>query len=191
MLSLAVPGDSVTAILMSAFMIHGVQVGPTIFTESLDVVYCVYIFAILANIIFLFEGLFAAKYFAKILNLESKTLLPLIILVCMIGSFASPNTVFNIFVMVFFGVLGYFLKKVDIPPASMILGLVLGELAETNFRSAFSMSRGTFGVFFRPLCLIFWALLVIMVIYPRIRDLIKKRRGEFKEPDPDEPSTLM
>ena len=87
MLSLAVPGDSVTAILMSAFMIHGVQVGPTIFTESLDVVYCVYIFAILANFIFLFEGLFAAKYFAKILNLESKTLLPLIILVCMIGSF--------------------------------------------------------------------------------------------------------
>ena len=191
MLSLAVPGDSVTAILMSAFMIHGVQVGPTIFTESLDVVYCVYIFAILANFIFLFEGLFAAKYFAKILNLESKTLLPLIILVCMIGSFASANTVFNIFVMVFFGVLGYFLKKVDIPPASMILGLVLGELAETNFRSAFSMLRGTFGVFFRPLCLIFWALLVIMVIYPRIRDLIKKRRGEFKEPDPDEPSTLM
>ena len=119
-----------------------------------------YIFAIIANFIFLFEGLFAAKYFAKILNLESKTLLPMIILVCMIGSFASANTVWNIFIMIFFGVIGFFLKKVDIPPASMILGLVLGEMAETNFRSAFTMSRGTLGVFFRPLCLIFWALLV-------------------------------
>lgn len=191
MMSLAVPGDSVTAILMSAFMIHGVQVGPTVFTKSLDVVYCVYIFAIIANFLFLFEGLFAAKYFAKILEVDSKILLPIILLICMVGSFASSNSVWNIFVMIFFGVMGFFLKKVDIPPASMILGFVLGEMAENNFRSAFTMSRGSIGVFFRPLCLVFWGLLILMVVYPRLRDCIRKRKGNTTSASSDEPSKLM
>jgi len=190
MLSLAVPGDSVTAILMSAFMIHGVQVGPTIFKEHMDIVYCVYIFVLIANVFFLFEGLFFAKYFAKILEIDSKTTIPVILLICMIGSFASTNSVMNIFVMLIFGIIGFFLKKVDIPPASMILGFVLGRLAENNFRSAFTMSRGTFGVFFRPMCLIFWALLVLMVVYPRVRDFIKKKKGIATKAE-GEPDALM
>lgn len=178
MLALAVPGDGITAILMGAFLLHGVQLGPAIFSTSLDVVYGVYLFSIAANIGMVLFGLLAARLFAKVIDIDNRILLPVILLVCMIGAYSASNNIIQTFVMLAFGIIGYILKKFGIPPSAMILGIVLGSLSEINFRSAMAMSRGSLTVFFRPIPCVFWALSVIMLMLPRIMGRISKKKAK-------------
>ena len=104
--------------------------------------------------------------------------MPLILMACVIGSYASSNKVFDIYVMVIFGILGFFMDKVGISTSALILGQVLGALAETNFRSALTMSQGNYAIFFRPIPCVFWALTIAMVVVPKTRKVIKTRKAK-------------
>ena len=177
MLALGVPGDAVTAIILGAFAIHGIRLGPMIFQETPEVVYSVYVYTIIANIFMIIIGLLAARWFAKLINTDKKILMPLILMACVIGSSASSNKVFDIYVMVIFGILGFFMDKVGISTSALILGQVLGALAETNFRSALTMSQGNYAIFFRPIPCVFWALTIAMVVVPKTRKVIKTRKS--------------
>ena len=180
MLALGVPGDGVTAIIMGAFAIHGLRLGPMIFKETPDIVYSVYVYTIIANIFMLIVGLTAAKYFARLINTDKKILIPIILMACVVGSFASSNKVFDIYVMTFFGILGFLMDKVGISTSAFILGQVLGTLAEVNFRSALTLSKGSYKIFFRPIPMVFWVLTIIMVVVPKIRKTLRNKAEKEK-----------
>ena len=182
MLALGVPGDGCTAIIMSTFAIHGLRLGPNIFVEQADVVHTVYIYTIIANFVMLFMGLFMARFFAKLLDLDKKMLLPLILMVCMIGSYASSNKAFNIGVMLVCGVIGFLLDYVGVSTSALILGNVLGGLLETNLRQSMILSKGDPMIFFqRPICIFFWLLTIVMVGWPYFKKLLVKRKAKKTE----------
>lgn len=176
MLALGVPGDGVTAIIMGAFAIHGFHLGPMIFQDSPEIVSTVYVYTIIANIFMVIVGLAAAKYFARLINTDKKILIPVILMACVVGSYASSNKVFDIYVMIFFGVLGFLMEKVGVSTSAFILGQVLGSLAETNFRSALTMSQGSYAIFFRPIPVFFWILTIVMVAFPKIRKIVNDKK---------------
>lgn len=134
MLALGVPGDGVTAIIISTFAIHGLRLGSNIFVEQSATVHAVYTYAIVANFVILFIGLFMARFFAKMLDLDKKILLPLILLICMVGAYASNNKVFCIRVILVFGIIGFLLDYVGVSTSALILGQVLGSLRQ-SFRT--------------------------------------------------------
>ena len=177
MLALAVPGDGTTAVLMSAFIIKGIDLGPMIFSQHPEVVNTTYIFLILGNIFMLILGLSLAKIFAKFIEVDNKILLPVVLLICMVGTFASASNTFNIYVMIFFGILGFVMQRFKFSLTPMILGLVLGSMAEENFRSALTMSKGDYGVFFRPISLVFIVIAAVILAWPRVKRAINKRKA--------------
>jgi len=176
LLTLGVPGDAITAILIGAFMIHNIQPGPMLFQTNANIIYSIYLITILANIILLIAGLSGAKLFAKVINIRINVLLPIILLLSMLGSFATNNSYFDILAMIFFGIVGFILIKLEVPIAPMVLGIVLGPMAETNFRTALVMSQNDFSIFFtRPIPLIFWSATLISLALPYLKS--KKSRG--------------
>ena len=178
MLALAVPGDSVTALLMGAFTIQGIYVGPQIFKTNPDIVYGTYLFMIVANVFMLIIGLLAAKYVAQLVNLPKRVLLPLIMMICTVGVYCSTKKPFDLFVMLIFGILGFLLRRCGIPSSALILGVVLGRMVESNFRAALNMSRGSYSVFVRPWCLFFWGLTLVMVLYLIWRNTAEKKNSK-------------
>ena len=95
----------------------------------------------------------------------------------MVGTFASASNTFNIYVMIFFGILGFVMQRFKFSLTPMILGLVLGSMAEENFRSALTMSQGDYGVFFRPISLVFIIIAAVILAYPRVKRAINKRKA--------------
>jgi putative tricarboxylic transport membrane protein len=174
MLSLGIPGDPQTAILIGALMINGLAPGPLLFSTRPDLISTIYLGNVLSVVVFALVGLSCARLFARLLKVPGHYLLPAILLFCVIGSFAIRNTVFDIWVLLGCGVLGYLLQKIGIMPAPIILGFVLGPILEDNFRRALIMSGGDWTTFLtRPmsLCLILANLLILVGpwVYGKIR----------------------
>ena len=178
MLTLGVPGDAATAILIGALMMNGLTPGPTLFSRNMDVVSAIFILMLLANCVFLFYGLFGARYIAKVISVPMKILAPVIATLCIVGTFSLRNALFDVWVMLFFGILGYWFRKVEIPTPPLALGLVLGNLVEVEFRRGLILSRGNvFSFFTRPISGTFLLLSVLMLILPTILSAITKRKG--------------
>lgn len=176
MLTLGVPGDAVTAVMMGAFMVHNINPGPTLFVNHPDLIYAIYVGFIVANILMLLYGLLGAKVFAKILNVPMGILLPCVAVLTMIGGFSTRNSVFDLRLVVLFGVLGYIMDIFNFPIISMVLGLVLGELCEANLRSALVISKGSWLYFLeRPISCVFIILGILFLLSPLFGKLIKKR----------------
>lgn len=148
LLSLGIPGDAVTAILIGAFMIHGIQPGPAMFQQNMDLVSTIFLGMIIANIFILVIGLRGAKYFARLLAIPEPILYSTILALCFIGSYAIQNSFFDVQTMIVFAILGYLMVKADIPRAPLVLALILGPLLEVNLRRSLSLSQDDLGVFF-------------------------------------------
>ena len=177
LLTLGIPGDVVTAAMMGALLIQGLTPGPKLFTENRDFVTGIYVMLIIANLLMLLLGQTCAQYFAKVLKVPTNILMPIILLFCIVGGFAINNDTFNILVALILGLFGYICKKVEIPPAPVLLGLLLGPIVESNFRRAMSMSRGDASIFFtRPISLVFIIVSVLSCAWPFISDMIEKRK---------------
>ena len=145
LLSLGIPGDAVTAILIGAFVLHGLTPGPMLFTKNFDLVSAIFIGMVFINILFLVFGLFGAKYFARLLFIPRPVLNTGILSLCIIGTYAIQNSMFDVGVMLAFGALGYVMSKQEIPRAAMVLAIILGPLMEENFRRWLSMAHGNYG----------------------------------------------
>lgn len=175
MLTLGVPGDSVTAIMLGAFMVHNITPGPNLFTNSPDLIYAIYLGFIIANVLMLIYGLFGAKVFAKILNVPMGILLPCVAVLTVIGGYSIRNSLFDVRLVVLFGLLGYVMSCFDFPIVPMVLGLVLGQLCEANLRSALVISKGSWWIFFEhPIACVFTVLGLIMLISPLIAKILVK-----------------
>jgi putative tricarboxylic transport membrane protein len=176
MLSLGIPGDPQTAILIGALMINGLAPGPMLFATRPDLISTIYLGNVLSVIVFAIVGLAGARFFAHLIQVPRHYLLPAIMIFCIIGSFAIRNTVFDIWVLLGCGLLGYLLQKIGIMPAPIILGFVLGPILEDNFRRSLIMSGGDWTTFFtRPISLALMLINLFILVGPYLLRLFRNR----------------
>jgi len=174
LLTLGVPGDAMTAVLMGALIINGLRPGPMLFKEQMPFVSSIFISLIIATLFMVVIGLFGAKYFAKLLNMPREYLMPVIMLFCMIGSFAIRDSFFDLYVVLGAGLIGFFLRKIGFSPAPLILGMILGPIFESNLRRAMILSRGDWSTFVtRPISLLMLVLTFLVLFGPNILKFIK------------------
>ena len=166
MMTLGIPGDPVTAILIGALLIHGLAPGPLLFIERADFAYGVIFSFFWANIFNLIIALAALRLLVKLVATPRTILMPTIGILCVVGSYALRNSLFDVYVMFFFGLLGLTMKWLNIPVVPLLLALVLGPQLEENLRIALTSSQGDISVFFSsPFSAFFLGLSVISVIW--------------------------
>ena len=134
LLTLGIPGDGATAMLLGGLMIHGVTTGPLIFQKYGDTVYAIYAAMLIAAVMMLFVEFYGMKGFVNVLKIPRNFLLPPVVAMCCIGAFGNSNRVFDVVAVVIFGLVGYLLGKVDMPQPPLVLGFILGSMLETNLR---------------------------------------------------------
>lgn len=175
MLTLGIPGDGATAIMLGALMVQGMQPGPLLFKEQASSVYAIFIGLLLANVVMGFFGFSLIRVFVKVVNIPKEILLPIIFILTFVGAYAYNNSLIDVFVMVFCGLLGYFLNKTEFSMSAIVIGIILGSMAEANFRGALMMSDGSLSVFVtRPICAIFLLLAIISLFSPILGPAVKK-----------------
>jgi putative tricarboxylic transport membrane protein len=168
MITLGVPGSPTAAVLLGGLLIWGLQPGPLLFIEQKDFVWGLIASMYLGNIAGLIVVLTCVPLFAAILRIPFAIIAPVIMVICAIGAYTVHTSMFDVWLMLFFGVLGYVFKKLDYPLAPLVLALVLGDRAEENFRNALKISQGDLSIFFSnalvggltglALVLLFWPL---------------------------------
>ncbi len=167
LMTLGIPGDSMTAVLVGAMLIHGLRPGPQLFVERLDFVSLIYVALILAIILTTILALLTIRFIARILDAPKNILMTGITILCMVGSYAVRNSTFDVMIMIIFGFIGYLMQKIRMPVAPVVFGLVLGPLLEENIRRSLIVSGGDWSVFFeRPISLIFILISVLALGLP-------------------------
>ena len=176
LLTLSIPGDGVTAVMLGAFMIHNLQPGPLLFKEHTDLVYTIFIGMGMANVFMLLLGLGALRFFARVINAPKYVLMPVIVLLCVVGSYSVRNSTFDVMTMLFFGLIGFVMDRLKIPVAPIILGLILGPMAEASYRRALISSDGDYSIFFSsPISVVTLIITVFVLFSPVIKNLLVKR----------------
>ena len=177
-LTLGIPGNSVAAALLGGLMIHGLIPGPELFTKYGQITYGFIFSMFLANLIFLGLGLYFAPYFARISLVPTSLLIPAICLFSVLGSYAMEGAIFDVFVMLFFAVAALFLEKAGFSLGALILGLILGPIAETGFAQGLIIGHGSYSVFFtRGPCQILWAVILLLLVPP----VLQVYRNHFRK----------
>ena len=182
MLTLGIPGDGVMAILLGALTMQGITPGPKLFTSGNSWVYAIMGGLFLINIFMYVQGTLFLKPFAQVARIPQSLMVPCIIVMCVLGAFAIGNNIFEVFVVIAFGLIGYVFKKYGFPVTPMCISLVLGSLFETSLRRALLLSRGDALVFFkRPVSCIIIVLAVVMLLYPIVRGAIMEKRSNARK----------
>jgi len=177
MLTLGVPGSPTAAVLLGGLLIWGLQPGPLLFVEQKDFVWGLIASMYLGNIAGLIVVLTCVPLFAAILRIPFSVIAPVIIVICAIGSYTVHNSMFDVWMMVVFGVAGYAFKKLAYPLAPLVLAIVLGDRAEASFRQAMLVSQGEMSVFFEnKLVGGMTTLALILLFWPLVAWLISKAR---------------
>ncbi len=178
LLTLGIPGDMATAMLLGGLMIHGLVPGPLLFKEEPVFVYGIFAAMIIANFVMLFEEFFGLRAFVTMLRTPKHILLPIIFVLCIVGAFGVNSRVFDTYVVIAFGVIGYLFIKWKLPVAPLIMGFILGEMVETYLRRALMASKGSYLPFVtRPISAVFLAIAVLSIVFS-IRKNIKAARKE-------------
>ncbi len=176
LLTLGIPGSAATAVLISALMIHDLVPGPMLFANQPVLVYGLFASMLVANIIMLIIGALGSQLWIKVTRIPQQLLIPLIISIAVVGSFAVKNSMFDVFACIGFGVLGWILKRHEYPMAPIVLGMVLGKLAEANFRRAVIM--GGYSIFFtRPASVVLLVLSILSMALPLIQTYRDKKKA--------------
>lgn len=177
-LTLGIPGDGATAIMMGALMVQGIQPGPMLFLEKAPYVYAIFLGLFFANVTMCLMGYSLIRLFAKVTQVPTVILLPLILVMTFVGTYSYNNSMSDVFVMVGSGILGYFLNKLEFSMSSLIIGIILGAMAEQNFVGSLIMSDGSLSIFWtRPLCLFFLVAAVVMLLAPLFSFGKKKKKA--------------
>lgn len=182
-LTLAVPGSAPAAVLMAAMFIHGLNPGPMLLATTPEYLYRVVAMLMIADMAKLFYGFFLVRPLLLILRVPRERLMPIVVVLCTIGAYATTARVFNIDVMLAFGVLGMLLRRFRFPMAPLVLGMVLGELLDKNLLRGLTLSDGSIIPFFnRPICLVLITLICCAIIFAipgvgvRLRGLFRRRQ---------------
>jgi len=176
MLTLGIPGDPMTAVLMGALIIQGLRPGPLLFTNQMPFVSSIFISAAIAVIFMLVIGLIGAKYFARLITIPQEYLIPLVLIFCLVGTYGMRRSIFDLFVCIAFGLIGFLLRRTGFSPAPLVLGLILGPIFEDNLRRAMILSRGDWSTFVtRPISLTLLIITVVVLFGPGLVNLIKEK----------------
>lgn len=184
MLTLAVPGDAVTAIILSVFYVHGLQPGPMFLMTSADSFYAILGGGFIGCVFLLLLGLLVAPHLSKIINVPKTILMPIVGLLCVIGAYACNNRLFDVGLMFFFGVMGFLMRARGYSVAPMTLAIVLGNMMDSNFRRAISLAASAddklVALFGRPITLVLLVLTLISIIsnIPGVKRARDRRREE-------------
>lgn len=174
LLTLGIPGDVVTAVILGALMIQGMTPGPLLFQEQGALVYSIFISLLLANVFMLVLGMASVRVFSKIVSIPGGILMPLVTTLCVVGGYALNNSNFDLGVMAVFGILGWIMTKASIPLAPLLLAMILSGIIETNFRRALSISDNDYTVFLtRPVCAVFLCI-SLFILFNLLRKEWKK-----------------
>lgn len=167
-LSLAIPGSAPAAVLLAAMFIHGVRPGPLIMLEFPSFVYEVVVMVLFATTAMLILGLSMVRGLVKVLMVPRQKLMPIIFTLCVVGSYAITGRVFDVGVMVVFGIIGYYLREMEYPMAPLILGIILGDILDKNLRRALILTDGALGPFFASGISIVLVIITAFVIISRM-----------------------
>jgi putative tricarboxylic transport membrane protein len=180
-MALGIPGSGTTAVILGALLVQGMRPGPLLFLQHTEVVYSVFVGMFFANLIFLFLGLGGAKLFSKVLMVPNYVLSPIILVLCMVGTYALHNNMADVWIMLACGIIGYKMKEYGFAAAPIVLGLVLGELIEISLRRSLIVFENNPLVFFtRPWSAAFLILTVLGLCSPMIRNYFETR-GQKKK----------
>ena len=167
LLTLGIPGDTVTALMLGTLMLYGLNPGPLLFVTNPDLIYMIFIALMVGNVFVILFEFVGMRLFVRILGLKKYYILPIIAVFCIIGAYSANNRIFDVICLVFFGLLGYCIKILNLPLPPLIIGFVLGPMFETNLRRGLMLMEYDFLAFFtRPIALAFFiAAVVTMVIF--------------------------
>lgn len=173
-LTLGIPGDGATAIILGALMVHGIQPGPLLFVNNPVEIYTIFIGLLLANALMGIMGFSLIRVFTKVVNVPKKILLPIITVMAMLGTYSYSNSLCDVWIMVAAGIIGFIMHKCDMSVPGVIIGIILGKLAEENFTGSLMMSDGSMSVFAEnPICAVLLVLSLISLLSPTYRPLLK------------------
>lgn len=169
LLTLGIPGGGTAAVMLIVLQAHGVPIGPRLFQLNPGLAYSVVVSMLVAYIVMVFVGLPLTKVMAKMCHIPTRILVPTIITFTLIGAFVERRFLFDMRLALLFGLIGYIMKKTDYPTHAMLLGVILGPLAERYFLRGIMLGDGNLAVFFsRPVGNLLWALLVLSVVGPSL-----------------------
>lgn len=173
LLSLGIPGDSTTAVLIGAFTLQGIQVGPLFIPENSETWYIMMTALVFANFVMFFLMFYAIKHIAKVVMVPKHILYPIIVMMCVVGAYAiNYGIMFDVWTLLIFGIMGYLIQKVGLEVAPLIIGFILGSQAEIYFVKSLE-SFGTLSIFFTksPIAVVLWLLIAISVVFAIVMNL--------------------
>jgi putative tricarboxylic transport membrane protein len=178
LLTLGIPGSAATAIMLAAMMLHGVSPGPLLFIMDPSMVYTIFAAMIIANVLMIFAGIGVAKLFSTLMRTPPAILAAFIIVLSVVGAFGVRNNIFDVYVCLAFGVVGWGMKRIGFPSAPLVLGVILGPLAERYFLTSMANSKQDWTVFFtRPISATILGLALIFILWslaPGIKRAFRK-----------------
>ncbi|MBI0435827.1 tripartite tricarboxylate transporter permease [Roseomonas sp. KE0001] len=180
-----IPGDTITAIAIGVLYMKGLNPGPTLFTERASSMYALYIIFILANIIMIPLGILMIRLATRVLRAPRASIMPVILMLCAMGAFATGNNLFAILLVGFFGVLGYIMERNGYPVAALVLGIVMGSMVEQSFVTSLIKSDNSLLPFFeRPISAVLATITLAALLWPVAAWLIRRRRRAPRRPAP-------
>ena len=187
MMTLGVPGDPMTAVLMGGLIIQGLRPGPILFQQQMPFVSSIFISLLLSVIFMLVIGLAGARIFSRLITVKKSILIPAVFIFCLVGSYAINNSLFDVFVLIIAGTIGFLLKQIHFSVAPIILGMILGPLFETNLRRSLMLSEGSWSTFVtRPISLLFLITVVLILAGPSLMKLVKKPKVQCEDEESDD-----
>jgi putative tricarboxylic transport membrane protein len=182
LLAMGIPGSGATAIMLAAFLLHGIQPGPQVFVNSPELVNTVFAAVFIALIGMCVLGYFAIKPLVKVLDAPEAIVSAFVVLFCFVGAFAARNNLSDLYVIAAFGAIGFLFERFKFPIAPMVLGTILGPLAESNFMTSMVSFDNDWTIFFRrPISASVMALAILGLVYPILRAVLKRAR-ELRRP---------
>lgn len=173
LLTVGIPGDTVTAMLLGGLVVHGITPGPLLFQNSGNIVYAIFATLIIANLFMLVMEFFGLRLFVRLLKIPKYYLLPAIMSLCVVGAFGVNNRIFDVATILIFGLLGYGMEKLKFPLPPIILGFILGPIVETNLRRGLMYSNGSFAPFITsPVA----ALFLLIALYSIVTSVMKEMK---------------
>lgn len=174
---LGIPGSGTTAIILVGLMVHGLRPGPYLFTEQVGTVYQIFGAMLLANVMFMAMGLYAAKFFARISLIPLSILWPIVFALSVIGAYSLSSSLLDVWIVLIFGVIGYFARRYGFAVAPIAVGLILGEMVETNLQNSLKMFDGEWWLIMtQPLAALFLVLAFLGLCGPYIFSKITGRK---------------
>jgi len=176
LLAFGIPGDLATAMILAALIAHGIRPGPALFKQNIDLVYAIFASMFVAVITLRIVAALCLGLVARLIRIRSSLLYPIVLILCITGSFVIQGVVFDARVMIFFGVLGYVMNKLDFPRAPLGVAFMLGGAFELSLRQSLALSHGRISIFFvRPICVVLLFLAAIIIV--RMIKIQKKLRN--------------